>query len=312
MPDIHEIEKLRPSGNLVNPDIPYHFLHEQEPDKDGNLQKINTIFLTSKECSFRCLMCDLWKNTLKDPTPPGAIVKQINYALNKLPSADVIKLYNNGNFFDQKAIPPSDYPGIIDQLCTYKRIIVENHPRLCGQACIEFNEKLNGRLEVAMGLETIHPDVLPRLNKQLTPEDFKVAAAFLGSHGIHMRAFILLNPPFLTGEEENIEWTLKTLQFAFDCGVGCCSIIPTRPGNGMMEALQKLGNYVPPSLNTLETVFEKALDLKQGRVFVDTWDVDFLSYCNRCFEERKNRLEKMNLSQQFQQRIACSCHSSHA
>jgi radical SAM enzyme (TIGR01210 family) len=311
MPDSHEIEKLRPARNIVNPDIPYHFLHEQEPDQDGNLQQINTIFLTSKECSFKCLMCDLWKNTLKGPTPKGAILKQIDYALNRLPKADIIKLYNNGNFFDQKAIPPSDYPGIIERLRLYSRVIVENHPKLCGQACIDFNEKLNGKLEVAMGLETIHPDVLPKLNKQLSPEDFKAAATFLRSYEIGMRAFILLNPPFLTGEQENKQWTLKTVQFAFECGVGCCSIIPTRPGNGIMEALQQQGFYVPPALNALEEVFEKALELKQGRVFADTWDIGFLSGCSICFEARKHRLEQMNLSQKFYQRIACSCHHSH-
>lgn len=312
MHDSHEIEKLRPAGNIVNPDIPYHFLHEQEPDQQGILQQINTIFLTSKECSFKCLMCDLWKNTLKGPTPPGAILKQIDYALNRLPEANVIKLYNNGNFFDQKAIPKSDYPGIIERIRSYKRVIVENHPKLCGQACLDFNEKLNGKLEVAMGLETIHPDVLPKLNKQLSPADFKKTAAFLRSHEIDIRAFILLNPPFLTDEQENIKWTLKTVQFAFECGVGCCSIIPTRPGNGMMEALQEQGYYVPPSLNALEEVFENALTLKQGRVFVDTWDIAFLSNCNQCFEERKYRLEQMNLTQKFQQRIACSCQSGHA
>lgn len=312
MPDSHEIEKLRPERNLVNPDIPYHFLHEQEPDQDGNLQQINTIFLTSKECSFKCLMCDLWKNTLNGPTPPGAILKQIEYALNRLPEANVIKLYNNGNFFDQKAIPKSDYPGIFERLRSYKRVIVENHPKLCGQACLDFNEKLDGKLEVAMGLETIHPDVLPKLNKQLNPEEFKEAAAFLRNHEINIRAFILLNPPFLIGEQENIEWTLKTVQFAFESGVGCCSIIPTRPGNGIMEKLHEEGFYVPPSLKALEEVFENALKFKQGRVFVDTWDIAFLSNCPLCFEARKNRLNQMNLSQKFQQRIACSCHSIHA
>ena len=311
MPDIHEIEKLRPARNIVNPDIPYHFLHEQEPDQQGNLQPVNTIFLTSKECSFKCLMCDLWKNTLNGPTPPGAILKQINYALDKLPKADVIKLYNNGNFFDTKAIPHSDYPGIIERLHSYKKVIVENHPKLCGQACIDFNEKLNGKLEVAMGLETIHPDVLPKLNKQLSPEDFKEAAALLRSHEIDIRAFILLNPPYLTNQKENIEWTLKTVQFAFECGVGTCSIIPVRLGNGIMEALQEQGYYVPPTLNALEEVFERALDLKLGRVFVDSWDIDFLSNCPRCFEARKNRLNQMNLRQKFYQPIACSCHQSH-
>ncbi|HVV54394.1 MAG TPA: hypothetical protein VHC47_03665, partial [Mucilaginibacter sp.] len=198
MHDNPEIEALRPARNVVNPDIPYHFLHEQEPDAEGSLREVNTIFLTGKECAFKCLMCDLWKNTLAGPTPPGAIPRQIDHALSCLPSAEVIKLYNNGNFFDQKAIPPADYPAIIERLKSYKRVIVENHPKLCNETCLEFNELLPGRLEIAMGLESIHPDVLPRLNKQLTPEDFSQAAGFLRSHDIDVRAFILLNPPYLT------------------------------------------------------------------------------------------------------------------
>jgi radical SAM enzyme (TIGR01210 family) len=311
MPFSLEIEKFRPARNIVNPDIPYYFLHEQEPDQEGNLQKINTIFLTSKECSFKCMMCDLWKNTLNGSTPRGAILKQIDYALDRLPDADVIKLYNNGNFFDQKAIPPSDYQGIIERVHSYRRVIVENHPKLCGQTCIEFNKKLNGKLEIAMGLETIHPDVLPKLNKQLNLKDFKKAAKFLSNHEIDVRAFILLNPPFLIGEQENIEWTLKTVQFAFKCGVGCCSIIPTRPGNGMMEELQQQGYYTPPSLNALEEVFEKALNLRQGRVFVDSWNIDFLSKCSRCFKARKYRLEQMNLMQRIYPLITCSSHPLH-
>jgi radical SAM enzyme (TIGR01210 family) len=311
MPDCGEIENLRPARNIVNPDLPYHFLHEQEPDEKGNLLQVNTIFLTGRECAFRCLMCDLWKNTLKGPTQPGAIVKQIDYALARLPQANIIKLYNSSNFFDKKAIHPSDYPGIIKRLQSYQKVIVENHPKLCGQVCVEFNEMLGGTLEIAMGLESIHPNVLPRLNKQLTPEDFKQTAAFLSEHKIEVRAFILLNPPFLTDKRGNIEWAFKAVQFAFDSGVGCCSIIPTRPGNGIMEVLQENGDYVPPSLDALEEVFELALALKQGRVFADTWDIDFLSLCPQCFKTRKHRLEQMNLTQKFHQRIACNCYSNH-
>jgi len=306
-----EIEKLRSSKNSLDPNIPYHFLHEQEPDQEGELQRVNTIFLTSKECSFKCLMCDLWKNTLDGPTPPGAILRQLDYALERLPEADVIKLYNNGNFFDPKAIPTSDYPGIIERLKSYKRIIVENHPKLSGNNCVEFSERINGKLEIAMGLESIHPNVLSNLNKQITPEDFKNATIFLRSHEIDVRAFILLNPPCLTDEDENIEWAFKSVQFAFDSGVGCCSIIPTRPGNGIMEVLQKEGHYVPPTMDALEKIFERALALQRGRVFVDTWDIGFLSNCPDCFEARKHRLETMNLNQKIYQPIACSCHVSH-
>lgn len=305
-----EIEQLRPSKNSLDPNIPYHYLHEQEPDQEGKLQRVNTIFLTSKECSFKCLMCDLWKNTLSGPTPPGAVLRQLDYALERLPESDVIKLYNNGNFFDPKAIPPSDYPGIIERLKSYKRIIVENHPKLCGNICVEFKESLNGTLEIAMGLESIHPDVISKLNKQLTPEDFKNACVFLRNHEIDVRAFILLNPPYHTDKEENIEWTFKSVKLAFESGVGCCSIIPTRPGNGIMEVLQKEGNYVPPILDALEEVFERSLALQRGRVFVDTWEIGFLTDCDKCFEARKLRLEQMNLTQKFQERIKCNCAQS--
>jgi radical SAM enzyme (TIGR01210 family) len=307
MHDRYDIEILRPERNKVNPEIPYHFLQEEEPDEYESLQKVNTIFLTGKECAFNCLMCDLWKNTLTASTPEGAIVKQIDYALSRLPKADVIKLYNSSNFFDTKAVPVSDYAGIIERLVSYKRVIVENHPNLCNQSCVDFNEKLNGDLEIAMGLETIHPDALPRLNKKLTVEDFKKAATFLKNNGISTRAFILLNPPFLTDQKANIDWTLKTIEFAFDCGVGCCSVIPVRSGNGIMEVLEKSGEYVPPTLDALEEVFDRALALQKGRVFIDTWDIQFLSNCDECFGARKVRLEQMNFSQRILPNIKCNC-----
>ena len=305
------IAQLRSEKNKLNPYIPYHFLHEEEPGLFGNIETINTIFLTGKECALKCLMCDLWKNTLDEPAPLGAIIKQIDYALEKLPHADVIKLYNNGNFFDTKAISPKEYPEIISRLSNYKRVVVENHPKLCNKHCIKFNNMLNSKLEVAMGLETIHPDVLPKLNKQLTPEDFKHATKFLNQNSIDVRTFVLLNAPYITHPNESITWTIKSIQFAFECGAVRCSIIPVRPGNGVMDLLWKENYYAPPSLNMLEEVFEKALSLKQGQVFVDTWDIGFLSDCSLCYKARKDRLEKMNLAQKILPHIQCSCKNSY-
>lgn len=301
------IAELRSPKNRLNPFVPYHFLHEREPGLPGGIETVNTIFLTGKECAFKCLMCDLWKNTLDEPVPAGAIVQQIDHALERLPKADVIKLYNNGNFFDAKAISPGDYPAISKRLSDYKRVIVENHPKLCNRLCIELNNLLSGKLEIAMGLETIHPVALPKLNKQITPGDFKKATAFLKQHDIDIRAFILLNPPYITGDDENISWTLKTIQFAFNCGAIRCAVIPVRPGNGVMELLWKNNDYTPPSLAMLEDVFEKALLMQRGQVFADTWDIGFLSKCPHCFDERKKRLETMNLSQQVEDSISCTC-----
>ena len=307
MPDTGEIIALRPSKNHLDESIPYAFIHENEPDSKGNLQGINTVFLTNKECPFHCLMCDLWKNTLDVPTPEGAILRQLDYALERLPPAPVIKLYNSGNFFDQKAISPKEYKAIAERLKGYRRVIVENHPRLCGEYCLTFNDLLEGRLEIALGLETIHPEVWPRLNKQMTPDDYRKAVRFLTTHGIAARTFILLNPPFLTDTKENMDWALNSIRFAFDAGSYCCAIIPTRTGNGIMEKLQEQGHYVPPTLEALETVFDRALALDKGMILVDLWDLERFSECALCFEARKKRMQIMNLNQRILPRVTCTC-----
>ncbi len=301
------IESLRPPKEEVDVQKPYLFLHEREVQKSGEIEAVNTIFLTNKECPFKCTMCDLWRHTTDEPTPEGAITEQITYALERLPDATVAKLYNSGNFFDGKAIPRKDYLAISQQLAEYNHVIVENHPKLTGTYIHNFRDMLNGTFEIAMGLETVHPRVLPKLNKQITTDLFRESTEFLLKADVDVRAFILLNPPFLTDEIENIEWCLKSVEFAFAAGVTACSIIPTRAGNGIMDQLEASGDYVKPRLEALEFVFDEALKLKKGRVFCDVWDLQKFSDCNSCFEQRKNRIEQMNLTQTILPRIECSC-----
>ena len=68
-------------------------------------------------------MCDLWQNTLDNSVSPGAILEQIDYALDhadrklgSLAKLHQIKLYNAGSFFDPKAIPTSEDAQIAQRL----------------------------------------------------------------------------------------------------------------------------------------------------------------------------------------------------
>lgn len=74
------ILRRRTERNALAPHRPYAFLIEEERAESGEVIPVATIFLTNRECPWRCLMCDLWKNTLADTVPPGAIPAQINYA----------------------------------------------------------------------------------------------------------------------------------------------------------------------------------------------------------------------------------------
>lgn len=302
-----KVKDSRPPKADLNPFVPVDFIHEKEVQADGTVAAVNTVFLTNRECPFTCVMCDLWRHTLDSPTPEKAIPSQIEYALSRLPSASVIKLYNSGNFFDGKAIPKSDYSAIVGLLKDYSHVIVENHPKLICSFIPEFKRMLSGTFEIAMGLETVHPEVLPKLNKQITVQNFRDATEFLNSHNVDSRAFILLNPPFLTDRVENIEWCLKSVEFAFDCGVSACTVIPTRAGNGIMDELKEEGEFVEPKLSDLEFVFDEAMKKGGGRVFCDTWDIEKFSDCEKCIHQRKQRLHKMNLNQSVLPTVTCDC-----
>ncbi len=300
-----EILAARPPRRPVDPWRPYAFLTEPECQPDGRVEEVATLFLTNRECPFRCLMCDLWRHTTEATVPAGAIPAQIDHALARLPPTRHVKLYNSGNFFDRRAIPPADHAAIADRVQGFATVIVENHPRLCGEAVLRFRDRLAGRLEVAMGLETVHPEVLPRLNKRMTLEDYARAVAFLRAHDVPVRAFILLRPPFLS-EAEGIDWALRSLTWAFDAGVACGVVIPTRPGNGMLERLAAQGLFEPPRLASLERVLEAGLRLRRGRVFVDLWDAERFFECDRCGPARRERLHRMNLTQTILPPVRCA------
>ena len=251
-------------------------------------------------------MCDLWKNTTDQSVAPGDIPAQIQYALHQLPPASQVKLYNSGNFFDKKAIPLEDYSAIAQLVTDFDRVIIENHPKLCNKDCLAFRDLIPGQLEIAMGLETVHPDVLPRLNKRMTLDDFERATSYLLKHDIDVRAFILLRPPYLN-EEEGIEWAIKSLEFAFSIGVQCCAVIPTRPGNGAVDALQNVGFFEMPALSSIEHVLEAGLAMNKGRVFMDLWDLERFYDCSLCGPARKTRLHQMNLQQQHLPSVNCTC-----
>jgi radical SAM enzyme (TIGR01210 family) len=253
----------------------------------------------------------LWRNTLTETVPAGSIPAQIEFAQQRLAPAREIKLYNSGSFFDVRAIPNEDHGAIAALVGGFDRIIVECHPALVGDDCRRFKERLNGRLEVAMGLETAHPDVLARLNKRMTIEQFSAASAFLRREGIDLRVFILVKPPFMA-DGEALEWANRSLDFAFDCGATAAILIPTRGGNGALEELAASGEFSPPRLHALESAMAYGLSMGRGRVFVDLWDMPVAGACTQCLTMRVARLRAMNLQQLVLPPVSCeSCEVEH-
>lgn len=302
-PDLDESRRHLPT------DRPSAWLEEIEPDENLRPATVLTLFLTNPECPWRCLMCDLWKHTLPRSMrlPPGAVVKQVESVLSAWNTRGAagsgdrhIKLYNAGSFFDRGAIPPEDHAAIA-RLCEgFSRVIVECHPALVDEAVLRFRDQLKPgtTLEVAMGLETAHPEILERLNKGVSLDGFQQAAGFLRREGVAQRTFVLVKPPFMS-EEDAADWAVRSTSFAFDTGSSVVALIPTRLGNGALEALVATGEFAPPRFATFQEAFRRSLALRRGRVFADLWDLE--RFCTGVDDSatEKSRLHAANLTQQW-------------
>src|SRR6476620_5987834 len=188
---------------------------EDEPTERGDVARVGTIFLTGRECPWRCAMCDLWRFTTRDDTPVGAIPAQVEAALrtwrNRGEQISRLKLCNASNFFDPRAVPERDYGAIGNQLRGLDQVIVESHPSLIGARVDRFLDALGGtRLEVAMGLETAHPAALDALNKRMTLDDFARAADDLRRRNVSVRVFVIIGPPFVPAAEQD-RWLLESV-----------------------------------------------------------------------------------------------------
>ncbi|MCH9034960.1 MAG: radical SAM protein [Planctomycetes bacterium] len=302
------IQERGPRNPVVS-SRPYAHLVEPERTAAGTVEDVLTIFITNRECPFRCLMCDLWKNTTEHRVPNGSIAQQVEWALSQHHPVKHVKLYNSGNFFDAQAIPQADWEAIVRLLRDVETVVVECHPRLIDQRCLEFADLLSGRLQVAMGLETVDPRVLPKLNKRMTLAGFERATTFLLDHGITVRAFVLLRAPFQT-ERQGLMWAKRSLDYAFSIGVACCAVIPTRAGNGAMDRLYELGHFAPPTIQSIEAVLDYGVRLSSGRVFMDLWDMEKFIHCADCRPQRVTRLRQMNLLQKMLPPVSCHCGAS--
>ena len=286
--------------------------HVEDERTPGGTARTLTVFLAGAECPFTCVFCDLWRQTTGAPTPPGALPHQLRLALASVHGETPrrLKLYNASNFFEPRAVPPADLPAIASLAGDFEVVTVECHPRLllASDAWAAFAGSLRGRLEVAMGLETVHPDASARLGKQMTLADYDAACLRLRAAGVGVRSFVLLGAPFVPAPDA-VAWTVRGVAHALAQGADVVSIIPVRGGNGTLDRLAAEGTFHPPTLRQLEDALDAAMVLGPGVVLADLWDADRLAACAACRADRLARLARMNAAGRVEPRVSCVCGS---
>jgi hypothetical protein len=186
-------------------------------------------------------------------------------------------------------------------------VVVECHPRLAGDRAAAFARRLDGKLEIALGLETIDARAAPRLGKGASLDDFTRAASFLRDAGIDTRVFLLVGTPWVPPADQ-LDSIAASARFACErLGARHVSLIPVRGGNGALERLAAEGSFTPPDLTLLEHALDRCLAATSPTVVTaDLWDLERLAVCPACFAARRRRLEAINRTGEPQPAIACA------
>jgi radical SAM enzyme (TIGR01210 family) len=303
-----QVRALRPPRPTVDPWTPLGTTEEDERQPDGSIAPAATLFLAGAECPWACVFCDLWRYTIEGATPLGAIPRQIELALASLHREPaVVKLYNASNFFDPRAVPPADDDAIATLVRHVSRVVVECHPRLVGERAAAFARRLDGTLEIGLGLETIDPRAAPHLGKEAALEDFERATDFLHGAGIDVRVFLLVGVPWVPRAQQ-VASAANAAHYARErLGARHISLIPVRGGNGALERLAADGSFAPPDLALLEQALDACLAATPGGVVpADLGDLERLAVCPRCFAARRDRLDLVNRTGSARPAIDCS------
>lgn len=274
-------------------------------------RRVLTVYLAGAECPFTCPFCDLWRHTLPGATPPGALPVQLEEALKAtrpLPRDAAIKLYNASNFFETRAVPPEDDARLVELCAPFARVTVESHPKLLGERCTRFAERLPGRLEVAMGLETVHPEAFRLLKDGATLEELERAFRWASHRGLGVRAFVLVGLPGVPARDY-APWAARSAAWALARGADRVSLIPLRSDRGVPARWVAEGSLIPVRLTHLEEALERALRDAgaAGVVEADLWNAADFAACPNCRDRRIARLRRMNLGQRLEPPVSCPC-----
>jgi hypothetical protein len=280
---------------------------DDERRPNGEIERALTIFLAGAECPFTCAFCDLWRWTIDGATPRGALPRQIAAALeaHRGGHVDRIKLYNASNFFDPRAVPVDDHASIAERCAPVAAVTVESHATTIGPRVLDFARRLSGRLEVAIGLESIYPAAIARLGKRMSLDQFDRAAEYLRMNDIDLRVFVLVGAPFVPADQA-LEWTVRTATHAAERGAALVALIPVRGGNGELERLACDGDFVAPTLHDLEQALDACAGLAPTVVTADLWDLARFAPCASCRGARAARLARINRSGRSEPPAACT------
>jgi archaeosine synthase beta-subunit len=245
------------------------FMNDYDFYEGGRIYRRKKIILAAPGCTAAtCTMCPIPNEAfygLRLKLTAENFVQQFYAAFSADPidSYQLISVYNSGNWFANREIPPLArqhiYQTIAHSHC--EGLMVESLPQFITPQLMEDARTYlgNKRLIVAIGLQSVNDTVRNVcVNTTCTKEQFERASRLLWEYGYTARVYLMVKPPFLT-EKEAIVDTVASIRYAAKLGYEDVSICPTRIAPYTLAAeLDKRNLYTAPSLWTIVDILNTA------------------------------------------------------
>ena len=261
---------------------------------DGTPRPIGTAYLSNGACPLSCVYCALYRQAGRGPASGTEIARQIRSARRQFGTVSGIKLYNGSSLFEPRSIrqDAGDLEAIAAEVADLALVVVEARSEQARRAP-ELARRLGGRLEVAIGLEVADDALLRALGKPTTVRRFRDAAAFLQREGILLRAFVLVQPPFVDASRAP-RLASDTFDLAVECGARVVSLLPVVSQHAPMEALRAAGDFTEISRESYFRIVASCVARGGAIVLAETEALDRLPACSACAAERGLALSRLN------------------
>ena len=261
---------------------------------DGEPHAVGTVYLRNGACPLACVYCALYRQAGSEAVPGSEIARQIRSARPRLGAIDGIKLYNGSSLFEPRSIrqTDADMAAIAAEVADLALVVIEARAEQSRRAPA-FAGRIGGRLEVAIGLEVADDALLRKLGKPTTTRRFRDAASRLRKEGISLRAFVLVQPPFV-GPADAARLAAETFDFAVECGARVVSLLPVVAQHAPMERLRASGDFAEISAQGYFAIVAACVARGGAVVLAEAAALARLPACPDCRDGRARALETLN------------------
>ena len=242
---------------------------------EGQIVDALVIILRTRGCTWSqstgCSMCGYINDCGQTLISPEDIQFQFEKALEKFSGKDhdIVKIFTSGSYLDDNEVKEKVQVEILTKLKSKtKKVIIESRPEFIHEAKLGTIHSTFEKIEIAIGLDSSNDFVLENsINKGFKFQDYLSAAQLILEHGLLLKTYLLIKPPFLT-ERESIEDAVNSVKDLSENKIETTiSFNPVHIQNyTLVDHLWHRHEYRPPWLWSVVEVIKKASAITKSRL----------------------------------------------